>query len=203
MNQCFIMMNCNLSILFSVLLLGVRTGSGVRAQVVPHPAMQEGLGNDIQGPTGGGRTRDCGPAGDSVLVPLSCRIIRARGRGDVGGHRGSSCQDPGPPHLPPSPHVSSDSGRGALGRAGVTRLSAEPKPWILTSQTQGWQEQEGCWVRTPYRQSSRMPCQSSAQGGRCLQWSGGSVEPDLLSPTSLSSPPPGRKQGAGSAAHWA
>lgn len=79
----------------------------VSAQVVSHPVMQEGLRNIVQDRTGGGRTRDCGPAGDSVLVPLSCRIIRARGKGDVGGHWGSSCQDADPPHLPPGPHVSS------------------------------------------------------------------------------------------------
>lgn len=154
MNNCYIMMNCNLSILFSVLLLGIRAGSGVGAQVVPHLEMQEHLGNNFHGPTGSRRNRDCGPAGDSILVPLSCRIIRTCDRNDVGGHRGSSCQGPHPPPLPPSPHVSSDWRRGGLGRAGGTRPSAGPKPWILTGQGQGWQEVKGCWVRTPYRQSS-------------------------------------------------
>ena len=58
----------------------------------------------------------------AILIPLSLREIRARGRGGSGGHCGSDCEDPAPP--PHLTHVSIvPGGKGGVGRAGGTWLS--------------------------------------------------------------------------------
>lgn len=142
--------------------------------MVPYPGMPEDLDDDIQGPAGSGRTQDCCPAGDSICVRLSCRIIRAQGRGGAGGCRGGGRQDPAPPPpLPRHPHVSS-----APRERGGTWLSLGPGPGVPMGQAQS--QQEGWWARTSRGQMSRVP---SAQDEKYLQCRGlwGQTRPLLFS----------------------
>ena len=171
-------------------------GSGeVQAQVVPHPVMEQGLENQHPESCWDWKDRDSRGAGGSILIPLSCREIRARARGGSGGHRGSSCEDPAPPPLPHLPRVSIvPEGRGDGGWQRTSGLV--PKPVLEGPEGvkgRGRQEADGGGVR------EELHWQPSCPPTECPGWeapvcSRRSVEPDLPSPTSVTLQPTNREE---------